>query len=384
MDNKHIVEYAKIDSVVSSGKPIIIVLFPNYEDRSTGLVTSLFKQNKLEIHAQIDFLLFCLKNRTNNNNLLEDLKDNNIDKIKKVLVTPNVHEFWLEYPSNFSPNSLKAIIQEMLESSRAKYGSSTDILLDISTTPKSVLFQLCECVYDFIQLGLVGKVFFSYCLPEEYSKVPYAQDIGLIKGLFSGEALHFSNEQAINAIVIPSRSGHEGKLLCDTLDSISKKTSYNVYFPIYTDDFIDSLHVLRANQTLIDRESYYNYFYCTLDDAIKTIDEMFYKEYIRMQQILKVQSASNEELETPPLTPQVYLVAPFGSKVFLPVAYFELLRLRSVDPELISIEIANVKGFQYTSSYSLGGGGSDDGSHPISITNFELNVEIFKNEKDFD
>ena len=85
MDNKHIVEYAKIDSVVSSGKPIIIVLFPNYEDRSTGLVTSLFKQNKLEIHAQIDFLLFCLKNRTNNNNLLEDLKDNNIDKIKKII-----------------------------------------------------------------------------------------------------------------------------------------------------------------------------------------------------------------------------------------------------------------------------------------------------------
>ena len=100
-----------------------------------------------------------------------------------------------------------------------------------------------------------------------------------------------------------------------------------------------------------------------MDDAIKSLDELFQKEFIKIQHILD----SREETETTkesPLLSQVYLIAPFGAKIFLPVAYFELLNLRSVAPELITVEIANVKGFQYTSCYSLGTG---------DLTCFKLN-----------
>ena len=79
------------------------------------------------------------------------------------------------------------------------------------------------------------------------------------------------------------------------------------------------------------------------------------------------------------MIPQVYLVAPFGSKIFLPVAYFELLKLRSVNPEMISVEIANVKGFQYTSTYSLGGDGGKNGAESIALTCIEINGGIIKN-----
>ena len=149
---------------------------------------------------------------------------------------------------------------------------------------------------------------------------------------------------------------------------------------------------MQANQSLIDRESYLNYFYCTLDDAIKDLDELFQKEFIKIQHIIKLEEERQleevkeleearklepekelekkrelEEKRAGPIVSQVYLVAPFGAKVFLPVAYFELFNLRSVATEVITVEIANVKGFQYTSSYSLGVG---------KITCFELNGGI--------
>ena len=128
---------------------------------------------------------------------------------------------------------------------------------------------------------------------------------------------------------------------------------------MHKDNFSASLDIMQANQSLIDRESYLNYFYCTLDDAIKSLDELFRKEYVKIKHIAELRKENSDSI-----VHQVYLVAPFGAKVFLPVAYFELLTLRSVDPDVIGIEIANVKGFQYTSSYSLGIG---------DITCFELN-----------
>lgn len=382
MNKTQVVEYANIRMVFPKDKPSIIVSFPNYEDRTKGIINLLYKQTNPSPSGCVEHILFCLKNRINNNPLLEELKERNINSIKSVLENANVHEYWLEYPSNFSPNALKAPIKTLLETMLSEHKAKANILFDISTTPKSILFHLCESIKEFLQLGLVGRIFFAYCLPEFYSKVPYAQDIGLIKGLFSGEALQIPSDKDIHVIVIPSRSGHEGKLLCDTIDSASKKASYSVYFPIYIKNYIDSLNVLQANQSLIDRESYFNYFYCTLDDAIKTIDELFQKEYARIKHIIDMKRESPEDENAPALVPQVYLVAPFGSKVILPVAYFELLRLRSIDPDLISIEIANVKGFQYTSTYSLGGGGGEDGNEDIDITCFELNGGLFVNEND--
>ena len=379
MDDFQIVSYAKADSVFDNSNPTVIVLFPNYEDRSKGVINNFKKLGNIDRQKKVKYVLFCLKNKLNNNMLLEDLKEQNIDAIKTALAGACVSEFWLEYPANFSPNSLKVPLQALLEEIKAENSSkSSDIMLDISTTPKSVLFQLCESIKDFILRDLVERVFFVYCMPNHYSEVPYAQDIGLLKGLFSGEALSFSCDHIIHTIIFPSRSGHEGKLLCDTLDSMSTYTNYTVYFPIYKDSFMESLDVMQANQTLIDRDAYLNCYYCTLDDAVKNIDELFHKEFIRIKQISDMHKTQCEEGRILPLMPQVYLVAPFGSKVFLPVAYFELLNLRSVDPEMISVEIANVKGFQYTSSYSLGGDGGEDGTESITLSCFELNGRRIK------
>lgn len=355
MNKEQIVNYFNIEMVLQGDAPLIVVLFPNYEDRTCAVVNKILSfYNNQYSQREISFFMFCLKNKSNNNMLLEDLKEYNIDSIKRSIGDKmTVSEFWLEYPSNFSPNALKMPILKKLEE------KVNDILFDISTIPKSILFRLCENIKEFIRGDIIRNIYFAYALPERYSEVSYAQDIGLLKGLFSGEALRFSSNQSIHTILFPSRTGHEGKLLCDSLDSISRNTDYSIYFPVHKDNFIASLDVMQANQSLIDREAYLNYYYCTLDDAIKNLDELFQKEYLKIKHKVELASTTNDELAS-----QVYLVAPFGAKVFLPVAYFELINLRSVAPEVITIEIANVKGFQYTSSYSLGIG---------ELTCFELN-----------
>lgn len=365
MDENQVVGYIDINTILQESKSLVVVLFPNYEDRTCGIINtiqSIFDNQGIK--KDVSFLMFCLKNKSNNNILLEDLKEHNIELIKKCLGDACFSEFWLEYPSNFSPNALKIPIKSVLEE-YSTFQEKPDILFDISTIPKSILFHLCEDIKEFIRGKIIGNIYFAYCLPEKYSDVPYAQDIGLLKGLFSGKALSFSPSQSIHTILFPSRMGHEGKLLCDSLDSISRNTSYSIYFPIHNDNFIASLDIMQANQSLIDRESYLNYFYCTLDDAVKSLDELFQKEFVKIQHIIELEKGGESVRGSDiSLVPQVYLVAPFGVKIFLPVAYFELLNLRSVDPEIVTVEIANVKGFQYTSSYSLGVG---------NITCFELN-----------
>lgn len=112
---------------------------------------------------------------------------------------------------------------------------------------------------------------------------------------------------------------------------------------------------------ILDREAYNNYFYCSLQDAIKELDDYFINESLNLRNLLK------QETDLPgSVVQQTYLVAPFGAKIFVPVAYFELLRLKNIAPQLVNIDICHVKGFQYTSVYSIGIG---------KITCFELEVE---------
>lgn len=363
-DTERVIDCISLDKILSSSKSLLIVLFPSYEDRALALIEKIRNIKSTGSNLpDISFLMFCLKNKNNNNILLEDLKKRNIESIKTVIQTniTNAYfeEFWLEYPSNFSSNELKRHIQEALEKKKRVAQEDTDILCDISTVPKTILFYLCETIKEYLCARQTGRIYFTYSLPKKYSEVPYAQDIGLLKGLFSGGALQISEEQCIRAILFPSRTGNEARLLCDSLDSISRDSSYSVYFPIYKDNFMDSLDIMRANQSLINRESYMNYFYSTLDDALKKLDELFQKEYTKIKHLIE-----SGDVEKDHLMNVLYLIAPFREKLFLPATYFELLHLRSLFPKLISVEIANVRGFQYTSTYSLGIG---------AMTCFELN-----------
>lgn len=360
-NRKSVVKYSSIEKLVleRTNTPLVVVLCPNYEDRSQAIAQNIISFSE-QITRPIYYLMVCLKNKKNNDMILEDLKASNIKNVSLKLKISDENIEWLNYPNDFSSNALRSLLERILHESIAN-GKFADILFDISTMPRTIVFHLCEHIQTFILDKTVGKIFFAYAQPKAYSKVHYAQDVGILKGMFSGKPLCFGNNQSIHAVIFPSRTGHEGKLLCDSLDNLNRSPSYNIYFPIHAIEFNSSLEIMRANQTLLDREAYNNYFYCSLQDAIKELDEYFKNESLNLSKIVSQESATSGSMMK-----QTYLVAPFGSKIFVPIAYFELKRLKKISPQLIDIEICHVRGFQYTSVYSIGVG---------NITCFELEVE---------
>ena len=170
MDKNQVVGHIKIDTILQKSESLTVVLFPNYEDRTCGVIDEIRKFcNIQQLSGRINFLMFCLKNKSNNNMLLEDLKERNIEAIKKRLGNVPINEFWLEYPSNFSPNALKMPIQRHLKEKYRTSKQKANILFDISTIPQSILFHLCENIKEFIRGDIIGNIYFAYCLPQKYS-----------------------------------------------------------------------------------------------------------------------------------------------------------------------------------------------------------------------
>ncbi len=355
-----VVKYSSIERIVleKTKTPLVIVFCPNYEDRSKAIAQNI-DRFAAKITRPILYLMICFKNKKNNDMILEDLKGSNIKEVSSTLNIPDENVEWLDYPDDFSSNALRSLLEHTLNKSILN-GKPADVLFDISTMPRSIIFHLCEHIQTFITAQNIGKILFIYAQPRVYSKVHYAQDVGVLKGMFSGKPLRFDNNRSIHAVIFPSRTGHEGKLLCDSLDNLDRSPSYNIYFPIHAAEFNSSLEIMRANQSLLDREAYSNYFYCSLQDAIKEVDDYFRNESLNLHKIADQGATTSESVMK-----QTYLVAPFGAKIFVPVAYFELLRLKNIAPQLVNIEICHVKGFQYTSVYSIGIG---------NITCFELEV----------
>lgn len=350
------INYSTIQHILfeNTKDPLVILLCPNYEERSIAIAQEINASSDLIVRP-LQFLIISLKNKKNNDLILEDLKESNIRSVISLLHIDYENIHWLDYPNDFSPNAFKGLIVDSIRNDETDM--YRDLLLDISAMPRSIIFFLCDHIKELLNTEKIGKVDFAYAEPKSYSKIHYAQDIGILKGMFSGGSLKLRNDRTLHAFVFPSRTGHEGKLFCDTLDTFNRRIDYTIYFPIHAEEYDSSLEIMRANQSLLDREAYSCVFYCSLQDAIKELDDSFTKESIFIKNILKQNKDTNSNKK------HTYLVAVFGSKIFLPVAYFGLQRLQSLAPKMVDIEICHIKGFQYTSVYSIGIG---------DITCFEL------------
>lgn len=329
--------------------PLLAILSPNYEERSIFLSRKIKKYNTSKIKRQVNYCIFCLKNDKNNDSILESLKSKYINELCSNLKIENDQCNWLQYPDGFTTNTLKTLIYDCIET--LSYGNEPiDLLLDVSSIPRSLIFYICELLNAYIKFNQskIRKIIFVYTTPRTYSSVHYAQDIGLLYGFFSGKSLRTNRIEEIHSIVFPSRTGHEGKLLLDDLRQIScGEQSHTIYFPIDCEEYNQSLELMRANQTLLGKESYSQRYYCSTIDALYDLHKFLFDEYKKIEiQRKKVLDDKTKR--------SLYLVAPFGSKIFLPTAYFELQEMKKALQNKIEIEICHAQGFQYTSVYSLG------------------------------
>lgn len=327
--------------------PLLVLVSPNYEERSCALAEKIEKEaGKSE--RKVLFELISFRNSKNNDMLLEGLKNKYCKRVCDALqldVSTAIH--WFAFPEDFSVKRMNAylnnIITENIENDKI------DILIDVSSIPRSVVFVICEAIWKIIheKTARIRKVYFAYTSPKYYSEVRYAQDIGMLYGYFSGMPLNENSHKTVNSIIFPSRSGHEGKLLCDNLSQICSDQRQIVFFPIEKDDYLQSLSLMRANQTLLSHEDYFHLYYCSICDAAIGLNTYLMRQKDSLVKVIE----NNREVD---IGKQFYLAGTFGAKIFIAISYFELMLMKASLPNLVDIEMCYAKGFQYTSTYSRG------------------------------
>lgn len=333
--------------------PLVTIISPNYEERSIHCFKEIININK---YAKIYPIILYLKNRNNNNALLDGLKHQNYKKLSEDIDINDKCDI-IDFPDNYSANAIEYILKKRLKE-YSKNSQSINVLLDITSMPRRLIFTLCDIIGKFIKENKfeINKLLFSYVSPQNHSKVQYAQDVGMLYSFFSDQPLKISAHKSVCSMIFPSRSGHEGKLLLDYLDSKSIDHRRKIFFSINSSNYLDSLEIMRANQALLNSHESEIKYYCSFIDGVRKLTTQINKEVVKLQ-------------KNPQTEGQLYLVAPFSPKIILPVAYYALKKLERFTHELgTEIDICDTRSFQYTSVYSLGIG-------KLSI--YELNVREF-------
>ncbi len=337
-----------LETVVNESKDNFLVTFgcPNYEERSVTCLMDIknYAENK-GVTQKMKYEILFLKNRNNNNLVLEELKLQYSSYLKtNIGESHDINWHKIDYPNNFNLRGLITRISRKLKI----YSKERNISLhfDISAMPRGIIFGFCDAISHWLELREINieKVYFSYTSPQKFSQLPYAQEIGLLRGSFSGEPITVEEKQDIRTVIFPSITGHESKLLLDELNQIAQEQKNAIFLQIDADDFLTSMEVMRANQILMEQSDSTQYYYCSLYDAINELTNYFNKE-------------ENERSSFSSDCKRLYLIAPFGSKIMLPVSYFILKKFKENDNEgMLDIEICHAQGFQYTSVYSIGVG----------------------------
>jgi len=316
--------------------PLVSIISPNYEDRSVFCIEKIVRYAQ-ENKAAIEAIILYLKNDNGVDAILEGLKRKNYEKVQSILDSLYVSEFKkISYPDNFVPRRIENVINSMLKKQLSKF----NLLIDISTMPRQMIFSICEIVYCLLEKKEhnINKVFFSFTTPKEYSSVPYAQEVGMIYGCFSEEPLSSLKGETVHSMIFPGRSGYEGKLLIDNINEYAFENEADIYFPIDNYRYLESLDVMRANPTLMSPLAHKLIYYCSAEHGARILNK-------QIDRMMKEDDKSSEK---------VYLVAPFDYVIMLPVAYFALKKSKAKYKTSAKLEICNIKSFQYTSSFSIG------------------------------
>ncbi|WP_036945735.1 hypothetical protein, partial [Pseudobacteroides cellulosolvens] len=335
--------------------PLVVVICPNYEERSIHFIKEIVSNSD---KATIYPVVLYLQNRNNNNELLDGLKDRYYNELRQDIHIDNIY-IKIDFPDNYSATAIEAKLKKRLKT----YFNNVkkfNVLIDITSMPGQLIFTLCDIHRKLIEENTFGinKVLFSYVSPNSHSTVQYAQDVGMLYSFFSEQPLEINEDRSVCSIIFPSRSGHEGKLLLDYLNSRLIEHRTNIFFSIDSNDYLDSLEIMRANQTLLNSHESEIKYYCSLMDGIRRLLTQIDVEIAKLKKHAYTKG-------------QLYLVAPFSPKIILPVAYYALKRIERLSKELgidVEIEICHTKGFQYTSVYSLGIG---------NLSIYEVNLEDY-------
>lgn len=322
--------------------PAIVFLCPNYEDRSIDFAKKITENDiNIRIYPEILFL----QNAIENSAVLDAFKYENLKKTQELFQLTDSSYHRINFPDNFSSTELNYVVRIRLEHC-FKFETKINIILDISAMPRPIVLELCNIINDLkndiIMKDKIDRVFFVYVSPKEYSQIKFPQEVGLPYGFFSGEPLYKNKSPIVHSIIFPGREGYESSLVLDSLSSGSVEHHAEVYFEIFTKDYLKSLSLMRANINIISSHICSEEYYCSLADGIRVLSERLDAELIPLYH--------NGVQDT-----KLFVIAPFNSKIMLPAAFFLLKKMKRNFPT-IKVDISIMRTFQYISAYSLGVG----------------------------
>lgn len=344
----------ELDTLVSLTKaaPSIVISTPNYEERSVAFLERFLDSCSSDAIDPSRVLMHFLwpQGSSTRVDILEQMKILHFGSLSQRLEKYASRLHIIAYPDGFND---KEVIDVVLESAQGFPGEPYNLIVDISCMPKRALMAVCDGIQQVNRSddsGHPASVFFVYATPREYAALRYAQDVGEVRGYFSGRPVHQSRADHVTAVVFPSLQGYEGKLLYDALRGYLSR-SLTAFVAVSGRDYQTSLATMRANQFLLEQHDVDVVYYFSLLDGIDKLSKC-----IGAEAELGAERAAQARM---------FMVAPFGPKVFAVAAYF-LLRNLPTSERSLTTEIAHVSGFQYLSLYSLGFG---------HLVGFQLSLE---------
>jgi hypothetical protein len=332
-----LIEISKKDishSINSFHNRTVIIICPNYEDRSITLIDEML--NEFD-YQQVLFVIVELIGKAKVGILDERTLINRKKAIESLkLRRVNYKEMRLQYPTV----ELMDEVRNSLIQSISDVTVPINIVVDVSCMPSGFILSLFSFVdQENINHKTFHRVYIFYATPTSYPKVDHPQSIGAIRGHFNKQIeLHIlPREKPITLVVFPGREGFEGKQAHDFFSKFECEKHIMLMF--YKDNPMLSLPTLWNNQLLIS-ESKANdsnlEFYFTLEDGLRHLQNVYNKALTHSEALF---------------------IAPFGPKPLMIGAYQVIKKFIYEKEKLHERFLADLillSSFQYTSTYSIG------------------------------
>jgi hypothetical protein len=321
----------------------LVIAAPNYEERSLKFLEFLKERgvgsNKLAVR------LVRLSSVSRRIDILSSLKSLYLRKAEILLNGFETHHIRMNYPDGFERDTLRQKIRDWIQEFS---NSSFNVVVDISCLPRSVMFTMVETLNILRkETSKIKQLYVAYAGAGQYPLVNYPQEIGSARGYFASSPLEqvISRCDNIVAILIPGFSGFDCKVVYDLLEESEKPKQIHILLYINDDNIRRTWRTMRANQLLLSE--------------VQTRDgqsiEYFFSLADGFEKIASIATSVAERVI--PSTKTLFLVASFAPK---PMALSGFAACKNIQhnsrSESLFTEVAYLRGFQYTSPYSLGVG----------------------------
>lgn len=312
----------------------LVITSINYEERSMKWLSELSNNEKGAF-----FKIIILRGMRNNVSLLENIKDGNVDSMKRRLASFGIpHDFVrINYPSGFDTGLTRQIICSMCKEIYS--GSTLNVIFEITSFPRALIFCILHSLYELKRQGIPLQLYVVYTTALSYPRIEAPHETGAIKTYYNDKYLRefLKDGDRLNLLLTPSIYGSEIRLLMEELKGIDlRAVNLHLLIPLYKHDVSTGLRILRMSSDML--LYIYSAYNAQLNFSFSIEDSM--------KMVLNLSDWEEKDVKC--------LIAPFNIKPLAVSAFYAYIRL--LEKKINDVDILRMSTVHYGSLYSLGAG----------------------------